>query len=110
MVISRGDLPTAQVCTALTHPLISGILYSNGRGCQVRGEDRMQWEKIAFDNHLVNGDVVGCGWVRGESADGKGTVYFTRNGTCHPTKFTGVPGKLYPFVHLQKKVRANPVC
>lgn len=64
----------------------------------------MQWEKVTLENPLVNGDVVGCGWVKGESGDGKGTVYFTVNGECHPTKFNAVPSRLYPFVHIQKKV------
>ena len=54
---------------------------------------------------LKSGDVVGCGWVRGEEeGSNTGTVYFTLNGEKQTNTFTGCPGEMLPFLHIQKKV------
>ena len=56
---------------------------------------------------IKSGDVVGCGWLKGEEGSNKGTAYFTLNGEKFDNVFTDVPGEMYPFLFLQKKVRHN---
>lgn len=55
---------------------------------------------------LKSGDIVGCGWVRGEEEEGctTGTVYFTLNGEKQANTFTRCPAEMLPFLHIQKKV------
>ena len=65
----------------------------------------MQWDKFSFDRHLKVGDVVGCGYVREEGPDGGSSVYFTLNGHQQPHQLKNIPPSLFPFIHLQKKVR-----
>ena len=79
-------------------------LFSTGRGFQVRGEDRMLWNKITIETPLKTGDVVGCGWIKEETPENKGVVYFTVNGTKLDQTFKNSPVEMYPFLHVQKKV------
>lgn len=76
---------------------------SSGRGCQVRGENFLEWNTFRLNNSLKNSDVIGCGWVRAEDST-KGTVYFTLNGERVPNEFHDTPPEMLPFVHIQKKV------
>jgi hypothetical protein len=85
------------------YPEETCLLRSSGRGFQVRGEDRMLWNKLTTDTPLKTGDIVGCGWLREEPADQKGVVYFTINGVRLDQTFKDCPAGLYPFVHVQKK-------
>lgn len=64
----------------------------------------MEWNTFRLSGPIKSGDVVGCGWVRGEEGN-KGTAYFTLNGEKFDDVFTDVPGEMLPFVFLQKKVR-----
>lgn len=79
-------------------------LGSTGRGLQVRGEDRMKWNKLSFDRPLKTGDVVGCGYIRDDGPDAGSSVYFTLNGHQQLHQLKDAPASLFPFVHLQKKV------
>ena len=93
-------------CTCTFHSFYSHI--SSGRGCQVKGENLMEWNTFRLGNPLKNGDVVGCGWVR-EEEGAKGDVYFTVNGHRTENGFSDVPPELIPFLHIQKKVSEH-VC
>jgi hypothetical protein len=58
-----------------------------------------------LNSPLKSGDIVGCGWVRGEEEGcTTGTVYFTLNGEKQANTFTGCPAEMLPFLHIQKKV------
>ena len=70
----------------------------------------MEWKTHRLCGPIKAGDVVGCGWLRGEESGGKGTVYFTLNGERFESVFTDVPGELYPFLYIQKKVRIDRPC
>ncbi len=64
----------------------------------------MEWNTFRLDSPLKTGDVVGCGWVQGEEG-GISTVYFTLNGERQGTEFNDAPPNMFPFLHVQKKVR-----
>lgn len=64
----------------------------------------MEWKTVRLSGPIKSGDVVGCGWLKGEEPN-KGTAYFTLNGERLPTEFSDVPGEMLPFVSIQKKVR-----
>ena len=103
-----GHTPRKPACWEGEENLIL-LLYlslslSTGRGCQVRGEDRLQWSKHNLDAPLKTGDIVGCAWIRGDQGGGAGVMYYTLNGAKLDHVFNKVPPGLYPFVHLQKKV------
>ena len=83
---------------------LSPSLSSSGRGFQVRGENRMHWNKINTDHLLKAGDVVGCGWLKEDTPTNKGVVYFTVNNIHLEQTFKDSPTGLYPFIHVQKKV------
>ena len=79
---------------------------SNGRACQVNGDNSLEWKKFRLNRPIRTGDVLGCGWVLAEGEEGTntGTVYFTHNGDKCGNEFSDVPGEMLPFVHIQKKV------
>ena len=77
---------------------------SSGRGFHVKGDNLLEWKTFRLNNPLKNGDVVGCGWVRGEEGV-KGTIYFTLNGDRLPHEFQETPAEMLPFLHIQKKVK-----
>ena len=79
-------------------------VYSSGRGCQVGGENFLEWNTFRLNNPLKSGDIVGCGWVREEEGSTTGTIYFALNGEKLPNTFGGCPAELLPFLHIQKKV------
>ncbi len=64
----------------------------------------MEWNTFRLDSPLKTGDVVGCGWVQGEDGE-VSTVYFTLNGERQGSEFKDAPLSMYPFLHVQKKVR-----
>ncbi len=68
------------------------------------GDDRMKWKKINLDTPLKTGDVMGCGWIKEDTVDIKGVVYFTVNGTRIQQQFRNAPSNMLPFLQLQKKV------
>ncbi len=63
----------------------------------------MEWNTFRLSGPIHNGDVVGCGWVRAEEGN-KGIAYFTLNGEKFENTFSNVPGEMFPFLFLQKKV------
>ena len=69
----------------------------------MNSDNLMRWKTVRLSRPIANGDVVGCGWLRGEEGN-KGSAYFTLNGEKFDTVFTDVPGELLPFVFIQKKV------
>ena len=69
----------------------------------MNSDNLMRWKTVRLSRPLVNGDVVGCGWLKAEEGS-KGTAYFTLNGDKFDSVFTDVPGELLPFVFIQKKV------
>ena len=69
----------------------------------------MKWKKINLDSPLKTGDVMGCGWIKEDTPDTKGLVYFTVNGTRIQQNFKDAPPNMYPFLHLQKKVTHSHV-
>jgi len=82
-------------------------IFSNGRACQVNGDNILEWNKFRLRHSIKTNDFVGCGWIK-TSAEGEpsmGKVYFTRNGERCSNEFAGVPGGLFPFLHIQKKVK-----
>ena len=89
------------------HDVVAIVTYfapsSTGRGCQVRGDSLLEWKTFRLNSPLKNGDVVGCGWVKGEEGT-KGTVYFTLNGVQLSHAFQDTPVEMIPFLHIQKKV------
>ena len=100
------------IITRYVHPVslslcLSSSLSSSGHGFQVRGEDRMRWNKINTGHLLKAGDVVGCGWLKEDTPTNKGVVYFTVNGIHLEQTFKDSPTGLYPFIHVQKKVSSN---
>ena len=86
------------------------LVFSTGRGCQVHGEDRMQWNKINLEGPLKTGDIIGCGWIKEETPEIKNVVYFTLNGVRIEQQFKDTPTDMYPFVHVQKKVSYMRTC
>ena len=84
-------------------PSLTLSLFSSGRGCQVKGDNLMEWVTARLTTPLKSGDVVGCGWVRAEEG-GKGDVYFTLNGLKTENSFNEAPPEMIPFLHIQKKV------
>lgn len=70
----------------------------------MKGDNLLEWKTFRLNNPLKNGDVVGCGWVRGEEGV-KGIVYFTLNGDRLPHEFQEAPAEMLPFLHIQKKVK-----
>ena len=76
---------------------------SSGRVCRVQGDNLLEWNTFRLGSPLKNGDVVGCGWVRGEEGT-KGVVYFTVSGERTPNEFHDTPPEMLPFLHIQKKV------
>ena len=69
----------------------------------MRGDSLLEWKTFRLNNPLKNGDVVGCGWVKGEEG-ANGTVYFTLNGERLSHEFQDTPAEMIPFLHIQKKV------
>lgn len=63
----------------------------------------MEWNTFRLSGPVKSGDVVGCGWLRGEEGS-KGTTYFTLNGSRFDGVFSDVPGEMFPFLSIQKKV------
>ena len=70
----------------------------------MKGDNLLEWKTFRLNSPLKNGDVVGCGWVRGEEGVG-GTIYFTLNGERLVQEFQEAPAEMLPFLHIQKKVR-----
>lgn len=74
------------------------------------GSSLLQWKSVRLDVGLGSGDVSGVGWERQEDPahmpgqSGKGTVYFTYNGSRLPNTIDDVAGGMWPVVHIQKKV------
>ena len=63
----------------------------------------MEWNTFRLSGPIKSGDVVGCGWVMDKEGS-KGSVYFTLNGERFENEFVGVPGEMFPFLTIQKKV------
>ena len=77
---------------------------SSGRLCQVTSKNLMEWKTFRLSTPIKSGDVVGCGWLKGEEGN-KGVAYFTLNGERFENEFADVPGEMIPFVFIQKRVR-----
>ncbi len=109
--VSPGPIPpTPSSCAGEQlpfHPMYScddgTLLFSSGRACHVTGENLLDWNTFRLSGPIKSGDVMGCGWVKGEDGN-KGVAYFTLNGEKFKNTFTDVPGETIPFLVIQKKV------
>ena len=87
------------------YPKDTVLIRNSGRACQVTSDNIMEWNTFRLSGALHSGDVVGCGWVRGEEGN-RGIAYFTLNGEKFDNTFSNVPGEMFPFLFLQKKVHS----
>jgi hypothetical protein len=109
-LLSIGIAPIAEKAEgSWTNPVGTLLFHNNGRVVHYNGTSLLQWKSLRFDRQFYPGDTIGIG-LEDVGEDGKGTAYFTHNGTRLGQELEAVDSALYPAAHIQKKeirIRAN---
>ena len=91
-----------------TIPSGSCLIHSAGRAVHYEEGGPLSWSSVTLNLSMREHDVIGCGWERldptEENSCVTGRVYFTRNGKRMAEVLDGISTRLFPVVHIQKKV------